>query len=83
MIQQILFLIIAGGASFYAFRQFMAIRQAILLGQDEEVSGNSTERWRNALLVAFGQKKMFSNPLVAILHLFVYVGFIIINIEFF
>jgi ferredoxin len=33
------------------------------------------------LLLAFGQKKMFRNPLVAIMHFFVYAGFIIINIE--
>ena len=38
-------------------------------------------RWKNVLLLAFGQKKMFRNPLVAFLHLFVYVGFVIINIE--
>jgi hypothetical protein len=31
--------------------------------------------------LALGQKKMFKNPLVAIMHLVVYVGFIIINIE--
>jgi heterodisulfide reductase subunit C/nitrate reductase gamma subunit len=39
------------------------------------------ERWKQVALLAFGQKKMFKNPLVAILHLFVYIGFIIINIE--
>jgi len=33
------------------------------------------------LLLAFGQKKMFRNPLVALLHFFVYAGFIIINLE--
>ena len=33
------------------------------------------------MLLAFGQKKMFRNPLVAVLHFFVYAGFIIINIE--
>ena len=32
-------------------------------------------------MLAFGQKKMFRNPLVAVLHFFVYAGFIIINIE--
>ena len=39
------------------------------------------QRWKNVLLLAFGQKKMFRNPLVAVLHFFVYAGFIIINIE--
>lgn len=81
MIQQILFLIIAGGASFYAFRQFMAIRQTILLGQEEEVSGDSSERWRNVLLVAFGQKKMFKRWIPAVFHLFIYVAFLFTQIE--
>ena len=76
MIQQILFLIIAGGASFYAFRQFMAIRQTILLGQDEEISGDAAERWRNVLLIAFGQKKMFKRWIPAVFHLFIYVAFL-------
>jgi hypothetical protein len=38
-------------------------------------------RWGNLLLLAFGQKKMFRNPLVAVLHFFVYAGFVIINVE--
>lgn len=59
----------------------MTIRRNILLGKDADFSDRSGERWKNMLLLAFGQKKMFRNPVVAILHLFVYVGFVIINIE--
>lgn len=59
----------------------MTIRRNILLGKDADYSDHSSERWKNVLLLAFGQKKMFRNPMVAILHLFVYVGFVIINIE--
>src|SRR5260221_14117494 len=33
------------------------------------------------LLLAFGQKKMFRNPLVAVIHFVIYAGFVIINIE--
>lgn len=33
------------------------------------------------LLVAFGQKKMFKKPIPAFLHLFIYIGFIVINLE--
>ena len=51
------------------------------MGRDETLSDNSSERWKNLLLLAFGQKKMFRNPLVAVMHFFVYAGFIIINIE--
>ena len=57
------------------------ISRNIRLGRDEDFSDNKVQRWKNVLLLAFGQKKMFRNPLVAILHFFVYAGFIIINIE--
>jgi len=59
----------------------MQIRRNILLGRDEDLSGNSKQRWRNLLLLAFGQKKMFRNPLVAVMHFIIYAGFIIINVE--
>ncbi len=59
----------------------MAIRRNILLGKDADFSDRPGERWKNVLLIAFGQKKMFRNPLVAVMHFFIYAGFIIINIE--
>ncbi len=59
----------------------MTIRRNILLGKDADYSDRPGERWKNVLLLAFGQKKMFRNPLVAVLHFFIYAGFIIINIE--
>ncbi|MFX5718294.1 hypothetical protein ABTE23_19925, partial [Acinetobacter baumannii] len=57
------------------------IRRNILLGKDEDLSDNPAIRWRNLVLLALGQKKMFNNPLVAVMHLIIYAGFIIINIE--
>lgn len=45
------------------------------------MSDNPGERWRRVLLLAFGQKKMFKYPLVAVLHFLIYAGFIIINAE--
>ena len=59
----------------------MTIRRNILLGKDAAFNDRKGERWRNVLLLAFGQKKMFRNPLVAVMHFFIYAGFIIINIE--
>ncbi|GAB2807784.1 (Fe-S)-binding protein [Ferruginibacter profundus] len=59
----------------------MQIRRNILLGKDEDLSDNKPLRWRNLVLLALGQKKMFKNPLVAVMHLVIYAGFIIINIE--
>lgn len=57
------------------------LKRNILLGKDINRSDRSNERWRNMLLIAFGQKKMFARPIPALLHLVVYVGFVIINIE--
>ncbi|GAA4309359.1 (Fe-S)-binding protein [Compostibacter hankyongensis] len=44
-------------------------------------SGSERQRWRNVLLLALGQKKMFRKWIPAVLHLLVYAGFLIINIE--
>jgi heterodisulfide reductase subunit C len=53
----------------------------IKLGKAIDRSDNADKRWKNMLLVAFGQSKMVSRPLSGILHIIVYAGFIIINIE--
>jgi ferredoxin len=60
---------------------FFQIRRNIFLGKAEDFSDNKPLRWRNLLLLALGQKKMFKNPLVAVMHFVIYAGFIIINIE--
>ena len=59
----------------------MEIRRNILLGKDEDFSDNKGQRWSNVMLLAFGQKKMFRNPLVAVMHFVIYAGFVIINLE--
>lgn len=81
MIQQVLFILIAGTSLGYAGMQFLKIRRNIKLGKDEPITGNTAERWRNVLLVALGQKKMFSRMIPAVLHLFIYVAFVITQIE--
>jgi ferredoxin len=80
-LEQILFLVIAGLAIWFFTRNAIRIRKNILLGHDEDYSDNKAERWKNMALIALGQKKMFRNPLVALMHLVLYVGFVIINIE--
>jgi heterodisulfide reductase subunit C len=80
-LQQILFVLVSAIAIWLFSRNAMQIRKNILLGRDEDYSGNKAARWKNMLLIAFGQKKMFRNPLVAIMHLVVYAGFVIINME--
>lgn len=81
IIQQIVFVIAAGFAIWLFAKNISKIRRNILLGKDEDYSDNPSARWRNLLLLALGQKKMFRNPLVALLHFVVYAGFVIINIE--
>ncbi len=78
---QIIFILLLAFAVYLFSKNFNQIRKNILLGKDENLNDNPALRWKNMLLLAFGQKKMFRNPLVAVLHLFVYVGFVIINIE--
>lgn len=78
---QIMFVIILVISVYFFARKVRQIRRNILLGRDADFSDNKDLRWKNLLLLAFGQKKMFRNPLVAVLHFIVYAGFIIINIE--
>ena len=80
-IQQILFVVVTVLAIWLFTKKANEIRRNILLGTDEFYNDRPGERWKNVLLLAFGQKKMFRNPLVAILHFVIYAGFIIINIE--
>ncbi|MEO7393524.1 MAG: (Fe-S)-binding protein [Chitinophagaceae bacterium] len=79
--QQILFILISGVSILFFTKKVKEISRNIRLGRDENFSDDSGKRWSNVLLLAFGQKKMFRNPLVAVLHFFVYAGFVIINIE--
>jgi heterodisulfide reductase subunit C len=80
-IQQILFVLVVVVATFILVKRISQIRKNILLGREVDRSDNKAERFRNMMLVAFGQKKMFKRPIPAILHMFLYVGFIIINLE--
>src|SRR6186997_2101661 len=81
IVQQILFVLISIISIWFFTKKVKEIRRNIKLGREEDFSDNKSQRWKNVLLLAFGQKKMFKNPLVAVLHFFVYAGFIIINIE--
>jgi heterodisulfide reductase subunit C len=79
--QQILFLLLTGIALFLFVKQATFIRRNINLGREETLKNDPAARWRAVLLMALGQKRMFEKPIVALLHLVVYAGFIIINIE--
>ena len=81
MISQILFILVLATASYFAFKRFAFVKRNILLGRTSEPSGTSSERWSTMARVALGQGKMFTRPLAAFMHLIIYAGFIIINIE--
>ncbi|MCS6929277.1 MAG: (Fe-S)-binding protein [Saprospiraceae bacterium] len=81
MLQQLLFLSVLGLTLGIAYRGYRRVWQNIHLGKPEPFEGNRLERWRNTLLVAFGQQKMFKNWLPALFHLFIYVAFLITQVE--
>lgn len=81
LVQQILFIILGGAAIYLFAKKVGSIRRNINLGRDEKINDNAGQRWKNVFLLALGQKKMFKRPVPALLHLAVYAGFIIINIE--
>jgi heterodisulfide reductase subunit C len=81
IIFQITFIAVAAIAILLFSKKLGELKRNILLGRDETIDDNTAQRWRNVLLLAFGQKKMFKNPLVAVMHFVIYAGFIIINLE--
>ncbi len=80
-IQQVAFLLLSGFSIWLFSKNIIQIKKNILLGRDEDLSDNPGLRWKNLFLLALGQKKMFRNPTVAVMHLIIYAGFIIINVE--
>ena len=53
----------------------------VKLGQDVNRKDNPSARWKNMAMIALGQSKMVKRPIAGFLHIIVYVGFVIINIE--
>lgn len=73
-------LLFLAGTGFFIWNA-MKIRANILMGRPVDRSDRSAERWKTMILVAFGQKKMFSRPLPALLHFLIYAAFVITQIE--
>lgn len=78
---QIFFLIVIAITTFFLWKRISSIRSNILMGRSIDRSDRKSERVKQMFLVAFGQKKMFKKIIPAILHLFLYVGFLVINLE--
>ncbi|MFT4154591.1 4Fe-4S dicluster domain-containing protein [Parafilimonas sp.] len=81
IVLQLIFIAVAAVTIVLFVKKISQVRRNILLGRDEAINDNKPQRWKNVLLLAFGQKKMFRNPLVAVMHFIIYAGFIIINLE--
>ncbi|MBC7398673.1 MAG: (Fe-S)-binding protein [Mucilaginibacter sp.] len=81
MISQILFILVLIAAIYLFSKNASKIRRNILLGKDVNRSDRPAERWVVMAKVALGQTKMTKRPVAALMHFFIYVGFIIINLE--
>lgn len=73
-------LLLAAGIGYFTFNIRKVIRN-VKLGQEVDASDHKKQRWNNVIRIALGQSKMVVRPVAGIMHLFVYIGFIIINIE--
>jgi heterodisulfide reductase subunit C len=68
------------GIGYFAMNVKKLLRN-IKLGKDVNRSDNPSERWKNMAMIALGQSKMVKRPIAGALHIIVYVGFVVINIE--
>ncbi len=73
-------LILLSGIWFFV-RNVGKLRRNIGLGKDRDVSDNRPRRWKNMARIALGQSKMVVRPVAGAMHIIVYLGFIIINVE--
>jgi len=73
-------IVLIAGVGFFA-RNVKRLSRNIKLGRAIDVSDNTSQRWQNMAKIALGQTKMVVRPIAGFLHVIVYVGFIIINIE--
>ncbi len=80
-VQQILFALALGVAIYFFTKKVKQIRRNIFLGKDKKIDDNKSERWKTMARLALGQSKMVVRPIAGILHIIVYVGFVLINIE--
>jgi heterodisulfide reductase subunit C len=81
MISSVIFCILFISASAFFYINAKKIRRNIFIGKDFPITDNKAERLKTMVLVALGQSKMVTRPISAVMHILVYVGFILINIE--
>ncbi|SNR67237.1 4Fe-4S dicluster domain-containing protein [Maribacter sedimenticola] len=76
----IFIVLLVAGIGFFV-KNVSRLKRNIFLGKDADLTDNKAQRWTNMAKIALGQTKMVVRPIAGILHIIVYVGFIIINIE--
>ena len=81
MLSQLIFLIILIFSSALFTKNLKKIIRNIRLGRELKRNDRKAKRWMLMIKVALGQSKMVTRPIAGILHVFVYAGFVIINIE--
>jgi heterodisulfide reductase subunit C len=81
MIASVIFILLLVSASGFFYINAKKIRRNIFIGKDFPITDNKSERLKTMLLVALGQSKMLTRPLSAFMHILVYVGFVLINVE--
>ncbi len=81
MISSIIFVVILAVGGYVFAKKVGFVKRNIQLGKDLDRTDRKGERWMTMARVAMGQSKMSARPVAGLLHLFVYVGFILINIE--
>jgi len=82
-IPNILFAIILVLGVGYFTRNVKKLIRNIKLGRNVDASDNKSQRWKNVVMIALGQSKLVKRPIAGIMHVIVYIGFVIINIEVF
>ena len=81
MIKQGIFVLLVIAAIWFFYINVNKIVRNINLGRDSKINDNKRKRWWLMFRVAIGQSKMTVRPVSGIMHIFVYAGFIIVNIE--
>jgi ferredoxin len=81
MISIILFSLLFVGSVVFFSMNVKKLRRNIFLGRELKIEDNKSERWATMFRVALGQSKMVARPFSAFMHILVYVGFVLINIE--
>ena len=81
MMTIILFSLLFFGVSFFSYKKYRRIYLNIKLGKDYSNTNPTLEKFKNMALIALGQKKMFSRPIPAIFHFFIYAAFVFTQLE--